>query len=359
MTEVPQREKAGERMEFAMQFTVVEPGFTRGHAFELIELARMADDYGLHSIGVGDTGFRLNEAAARVTLLALGTKRTFVGMRPTNPWTRDPQITAAFLATIDSMTEGHAFMEIATGDSAAHSIGRKPSTRARLEEYVSCVRDVLATGHGRFEGRDIRSFAGPRGPVRISIGAEGPRMLRLAGGIGDAVSIGTGLTPEVVGWSLAQVEQGARVRGRDPAEVEPWFTVRSVLDVDRDAARGRVRASLASILHHSMRHGVEGRLVPTQHHDAVREYVRRYVLADHQHHGGANDQLMERLGLTGFAMRRWGMAGDPADWVERIRQLRACGVRRMWLANRGSLAQLRRALQLFGEDVLSSFGRGR
>jgi len=334
-------------LEFAMQFTIVEPVFTRQHALDLVELARIADGYGLHTIGVGDTGFRLNEAAARVTLMALGTTHAFVGMRPTNAWTRDPQVTAAFLATIDSMTGGRAFVEIATGDSAVRSVGRAPATRARLAEYVTCVRDVLATGHGTFEGRAIRAFGGPRAPVRISIGAEGPRMLELAGTLGDAVSIGTGLTPEVVAWSLAQVERGAR--GRD---VEPWFTVRSVLDADRDVARHRVRASLASILHHSMRHGVDGRLVPERHHDAVREYVRQYRLADHQTVGGANELLMERLGLTAFAMDRWGIAGDPTDWVDRISELADRGVRRMWLANRGSLPQIEHALRLFGDEVL-------
>jgi alkanesulfonate monooxygenase SsuD/methylene tetrahydromethanopterin reductase-like flavin-dependent oxidoreductase (luciferase family) len=327
-------------LEFAMQFTIVEPVFTRQHALRLVELARMADGYGLHSIGVGDTGFRLNDASARVTLMALGTTRAFVGMRPTNPWTRDPQVTAAFLATIDAMTGGRAFMEIATGDSAVRSVGRAPATRARLAEYVTCVRDILATGRGSFEGRDIHAFGGPRGPVRISIGAEGPRMLELAGRLGDAVSIGTGLTPEVVAWSLERVGRAA----------EPWFTVRSVLDADRDTARERVRASLASILHHSMRHGVW--LVPERHHDAVRAYVRQYRLADHQTVGGANELLMERLGLTDFAMERWGMAGNPADWVDRIGALASAGVRRMWLANRGSLSQLEQALCLFGDEVL-------
>lgn len=342
----------GDTLEFAMQFTVVEPAFTRAHALRLVELARVADGYGLHSIGVGDTGFRLNDASARVTLMALGTTRTRVGMRPTNPWTRDPQVAAAFLATIDTMTGGRAFMEIATGDSAVRSVGRRPATRARLTEYVACVRDLLESGMGTFDGRSIRVFRGPHGPVRISVGAEGPRMLELAGGIGDAVSIGTGLSTDVVSWSLARVEAGARAQGRDSAEVEPWFTVRSVLDTDRVAAQATVRASLASILHHSMRHGVDGRLVPERHHAAVRDYTRQYVLADHQRAGGANEVLMERLGLTGFAMDRWGMAGDPADWVARIEELAGRGVRRMWLANRGSLSEIERSLRLFGDEVL-------
>ncbi|KAA9160752.1 LLM class flavin-dependent oxidoreductase [Amycolatopsis acidicola] len=335
----------GEPVEFAMQFTVTEPVFTRAHADELIELGRMADGYGLHSIGIGDTGFRLSDAVSRTTLLALGTTRALVGLRPTNPWTRDPQIAAAFLATLDSMTGGRAFMEIATGDSAVRSIGRKPATRARLTEYVACVRDLLANGRGSFQGREIRAYGGARPPVRISIGAEGPRMLELAGEIGDAVSIGTGVTAEVVSWSLDRVARGGR-------GAEPWFTVRSALDDDREAARAQVRASLASILHHSMRHGVEDRLVPEEFHAAIRDYVRGYTLAEHQSTGGANERLMERLGLTGFAMQRWGLAGDAADWIERIGELRANGIRRIWLANRGRMPQLKRMLRTFGEDVL-------
>ncbi|WP_437011288.1 hypothetical protein [Streptomyces sp. enrichment culture] len=101
-----------------------------------------------------------------------------------------------------------------------------------------------------------------------------------------------------------------------------------------------------------MRNGVEGRLVPERHHDAVREYVRRYSLADHQRSGGSNELLMERLGLTEFAMARCGMAGDPADWARRISDLAASSVRRMWLANRGDLSRLERTLRAFGEQVL-------
>ncbi|MCZ9337910.1 hypothetical protein NGM37_08985, partial [Streptomyces sp. TRM76130] len=114
----------------------------------------------------------------------------------------------------------------------------------------------------------------------------------------------------------------------------------------------RLRPSLASILHHSMRLGVEGRLVPGRHHTAVREYVRRYTLADHQRAGGGNARLMGELGLAGFAMDRWGMAGDAADWTRRIEELAARGVRRMWLANRGGLDELERTLRSFGEEVL-------
>jgi 5,10-methylenetetrahydromethanopterin reductase len=339
-------------MQFAMQFTFTGAGFTRQDADAFTELARLADGYGLHSVGTGDTSFRLGEAASRVTLMALGTTTAFVGMRPTNPWTRDPQVTAAFLASIDSITGGRAFMEMATGDSAVRSVGRHPATRARLEGYVRCVRDLLATGSGQYDGRAIRVYAAPRRPVRISIGAEGPRMLELAGRIGDAVSIGTGLTPELIADSLRRVRLGALAAGRPPDAAEPWFTVRSALDPDRAVARTAVRASLASIMHHSMRSGVEGRWVPERYHDALREFVASYDLGAHQQSGGSNEKLMGELGLTEFAFDRWAMAGNDRDWIERIIQLREAGVRRIWLANRGTTAQMRQTLRLLGDKVL-------
>lgn len=337
-------------MRFAMQFTLTGPALNRPDAAGLTELARTADGYGLHSIGTGDTSFRLGEAASRVTLMALGTERAFVGMRPTNPWTRDPQVTAAFLASIDSMTSGRAFMEIATGDSAVRSVGRRPATRARLEEYVGCVRDLLATGTGQYDGRTIRVYTGPRPPVRISVGAEGPRMLELAGRIGDAVSIGTGLTPEVIDDSLRRVRQGAL--GRPPGTAEPWFTARSVLHSDREVARSAVRPSLASILHHSMRSGISDRCVPERYHAAIREFVARYAIGSHQTSGGANEKLLLELGLADFASERWAIAGNAGDWIERITRLEEAGIDRIWLANRGSVEQMARVLREFGEKVL-------
>jgi len=339
-------------MDIAMQFTFTGPPLTRRDAKEVVELAAMADDCGLHTIGTGDTGVRLSEAASRVTMLALGARRCFVGMRPTNPWTRDPQLAAALLTTVDAITDGHAFVEVATGDSSVASVGRKPASRARLEEYVRCIRGLLSVGEAPFDGRTIRCFPERATTARISVGAEGPKMLHLAGRIADAVSIGTGLTADVVEDSLARVRAGALDEGRSADAVEPWFTVRSYLHADPRVARQRLLPSLASILHHSMRAGVEGRHVPERHRAAIGEFVAGYALADHQRSGGGNEELMTRLGLADFAYQRWGLAGDADGWVERLQQLHAAGVRRVWLANRGTVAEVRDSLRQFGDEVL-------
>src|SRR5438445_10259304 len=77
-----------------------------------IDLAKMADDYGAEAVGTHDTAFIGGDAYVRATLIALGSLRARVGLRPTNPLTREPQVMASFLAAIDSLTGGRAFMDM-------------------------------------------------------------------------------------------------------------------------------------------------------------------------------------------------------------------------------------------------------
>src|SRR5919201_1698880 len=144
-----------------------------------MDLVKMADDYGAEAIGTHDTAFIGGDAYVRATLIAQASSRARVGLRPTNPLTREPQVMASFLATIDSMTGGRAFMDIATGDSAVLNIGYRVASRARLEDYVRCVRDLLATGEATYQGRPQRvrwASTALRSRIPISICAEGPKM---------------------------------------------------------------------------------------------------------------------------------------------------------------------------------------
>ena len=68
-------------------------------------------------------------------------------MRPLKP---DPK------AYVDAITEGRAFLDIGSGDSAVYNIGLAPASRARMVDYITCVRDLIATGEGTYDGRPQR-----------------------------------------------------------------------------------------------------------------------------------------------------------------------------------------------------------
>ena len=147
------------------------------------DLVRIIDESGVELIGTNDTGFISGDAYVRATLIARTARNAQVGIHPTNPLTREPQIMAAFLASIDAMTEGRAFMDIASGDSAVYNIGLVPASRARIEDYITCVRDLIAKGEGSYDGRPQRvRWHGEvvRDRIPITLCAEGRRPCILA-----------------------------------------------------------------------------------------------------------------------------------------------------------------------------------
>ena len=324
-----------------------------------MDLVKMADDFGAEAIGTFDTAFIGGDAYVRATLIALASTRARVGLRPTNPITREPQIMASFLASIDSLTGGRAFMDIASGDSAVFNIGYPAASRARIEDYVTCVRNLLATGEATYQGRPQRvrwASTAVRPRVPISICAEGPKMLHLGGRIGDGVVAGTGLLPDVIRDTIARVHAGARDAGRAPSDVDIWFTTRCSLHEDRDLAIQNVKASVSSILNHSMRFGLDGKHVPDDLRAKIQTYVDGYELYDHVVHEGRNPKRMEELGLTQYAIDRFALAGNANDWIRRIEQVADAGARKLWIGLRATdMPSQLHYMRILGKEIMARF----
>lgn len=326
---------------------------------KLAELVRIIDDCGIEMIGTYDTSFIGGDAYVRATLIAQHVRNALVGLHPTNPLTREPQIMAGFLASIDALTEGRAFMDIASGDSAVYNIGLKAATRARIEDYVTCVRGLLADGEATYDGRPQRvrwHDKTVKNRVPITFCAEGPKTLHLGGRIFDGVIAGTGVLPQVVSDTIARVRASAESEGRDPDSVDVWFTTRSSLDEDREKAVEAIHASVSSILNHSMRFGLDNKNVPGQFREKIQEYVDGYELYDHVLDAGRNPTRMAELGLTDYALERYALAGDVGDWIERIGTLAEAGADKIWFSTeRGDLDRQIHYTKLFAEEIRPRF----
>jgi 5,10-methylenetetrahydromethanopterin reductase len=323
------------------------------------DLVKMTEDYGAEAIGTYDSAFIGDDAYVRTALMALASTRARIGLRPTNPLTREPQVMASFLATIDALTNGRAFMDIASGDSAVLNIGYKIATRARIEDYVQCVRSLIASGEATYQKRPQRvrwTSRVVRKRIPISICAEGPKMLQLGGKIGDGVIAGTGLLPEVIADTIAKVHAGAREEGRQPSDVDIWFTTRTSLHEDHQTAINNVKASVSSILNHSMRSTLEGKLVPEELKPRLQKYVDSYVLYEHVVSEGSNPRRMDELGLTDYALKRFALAGNPEAWIARIEEIAQAGATKLWLnAEGGSLDRQFHYVRMLGEKIMSRF----
>jgi 5,10-methylenetetrahydromethanopterin reductase len=347
------------KVSFAINLAPGGPLLGREETARFSDLVKMAEDYGAEAVGTYDSAFVGGDAFVRATLIALASSKARVGLRPTNPLTREPQVMASFLASLDSLTGGRAFMDIASGDSAVLNIGYKIASRARIEDFVVCLRNLLATGEATYQGRPQRvrwSSAVVRNRIPISICAEGPRMLHLGGRIGDGVIAGTGLLPEVISDSVARIHAGSQEAGRQPDEVDIWFTTRTSLHEDRGRAIDNVKASVSSILNHSMRQGLDDKHVPNDLRAKVQQYVDSYVLYDHVLQEGRNPRRMDELGLTDYAIRRFALAGNPGDWIARIEELASAGATKLWVGPVGGrLESQLHYMRILGEQIMSRF----
>jgi alkanesulfonate monooxygenase SsuD/methylene tetrahydromethanopterin reductase-like flavin-dependent oxidoreductase (luciferase family) len=181
-------------------------------------------------------------------------------------------------------------------------------------------------------------------------------MLHLGGRIGDGVIAGTGLLPEVIKDTIARIHAGAHEAGRDSKDVDIWFTTRTALDEDRDRAVENVKASVSSILNHSMRFGLEGKHVPEDLKAKLQTYLDGYVLYEHVLKEGTNPRRMDELGLTDYAMKRFALAGNAKDWIARIEQIAEAGARKIWVGVTGrGLDEQKHTLKILGEQIMSRF----
>ena len=347
------------KVSFAINLAPGDPLLGRDDTARFSDLVRMAEDFGAEAVGTYDSAFVGGDAFLRATLIALASSRARVGLRPTNPLTREPQVMASFLASLDSLTGGRAFMDIGSGDSAVLNIGHKIASRARIEDFVICVRNLLATGEATYQGRPQRvrwSSSAIRARIPISLCAEGPKMLHLGGRIGDGVIAGTGLLPEIIDDTIVRIHAGAREAGRKPTDVDIWFTTRTSLHEDRARALDNVKASVSSILNHSMRQGLDDKHVPNDLRTKIEQYVDGYVLYDHVVHEGRNPRRMDELGLTDYAIRRFALAGNVGDWIARIEELASAGATKLWVGPVGGrLDRQLHYMRILGEQIMSRF----
>jgi 5,10-methylenetetrahydromethanopterin reductase len=313
---------------------------------------RRADRYGFARIGTGDTQWHNMECFMALTLMALNSERVEIGPRVTNPVTREPSVLASAIASLELISKGRAVLAIGRGDSAVHNIGRKPATVEETRDYIIAVRELLQNGQTVYQGRHNR-FIWPRSEMRrripICVTAEGPKMLRLAGEVGDQVLIGTGLTAEIVEASLQQLHEGAKAAGRDPAELEVWWAPRLSIAGNTEKALKDIRASIASSGNHALRSGLAGKHVPERLKESIRRFHQEYDYSQHGDKTGKNARLIDELGLTEYLLDRFAVAGTPADIVQRIRSLAGLGLNNFWLSSPGDDPS---SLDLLGKAVL-------
>jgi 5,10-methylenetetrahydromethanopterin reductase len=319
---------------------------------EFLSWCRTAEESGFDTIGVGDSQSLYREAFLAAALCGQETKRVKFGPRVINPMTRHPAISASGAATLAEMAPGRVVLGIGSGDSSVHNAGVRPARLAEMREYTVAIRDMLTNGQAQYQGETTKFTWGPA-DVPLYLAASGPKTLELAGEIADGVIIQTGLLPEVIEDSLACVRRGAERAGRDYEAIDktwfPWVSVGPT----RDAAIERIKHSLASGAKHLARFTTEGKHIPTQFLDKVREAKKRYRFDQHQMPGSDNVKMIEDLGLVDYLADRFAIVGTVDDCIRKIEAAAEAGAKHFWMSVH--FPDKERFMREFGESVMARF----
>lgn len=306
---------------------------------EMLELAKLADDIGMESLWMSDhICFRDSLTAASLFLAA--TKRIKVNPAPLSPYSRHPMVTAMALTTMEEFAPGRVAATAGTANPIALAeIGIKATHPLQtMREYVALLRAFFTGDTVNFAG-DVFTVNGaqmgfrPTTIIPIFMTAVKPRMLRLAGEIGDGILLSAGCAPEYIRRCVDEAASGS-TRRSVPREVEiAGFMATSVSDDAREAIEA-TKTFLAYIFRN-------------KHHE---ENLRLG--------GGSVDQeqLADRI-----AKREWDQAkrlisdevvyahsisGTPEDCRERLGQFTSTGLDLPVLMPLGTQNQRRRVVNL-------------
>jgi 5,10-methylenetetrahydromethanopterin reductase len=197
-------------------------------------------------------------------------------------------------------------------------MGRKPTTLARLEQWIGDFRKLMA-GEEALEEHSGKPFhlAYPvPGKVPVYIGASAPKILRLAGRIADGVIMLVGTDPVFIEAGLRTIDEGAKEAGRSLEDIDVvLWTPTSILD-DRGAAREVVKAHVARIVIRPLPADLPAEeMAQIQRIRQAYDYYQHMVnVADHRTE--VPDALVEHFAL----------AGTPDECAEQLRRISRTGV---------------------------------
>ena len=180
------------------------------------------------------------EAWTVLAALAEATRRIELGPFVACNSFRNPALLAKMAVTLDEVSAGRLVLGIGAGwhEPEYHAFGFPYDHRVgRLEEALQIISALLRKGHVDFQGRFYSARdceIAPRGPrpagPPILIGAQRPRMIRLAATYADIYDADFHLDPSAVATCFEAVDEACCLAGRDRRTLQRGAATTVALD---------------------------------------------------------------------------------------------------------------------------------
>jgi len=233
-------------------------GLLNGYKNEyLVEIAKEIDlDENYKNLFIADERLYRN-TYSQLAIVAENTDRIGIGTGVTNPYTRNPAITAASISTISELSEGRAILGLGAGSpmvldqlgiSQRYPIETMRDTTYAIKELIGGNKVTMESKSFSMKNAELNFVSEYEIPIFIA--GRGPKILALGGEIGDGVIAGAGLS-SVSGMNYARenIEKGIEISevNVDGKDIICWAFL-SVAE-DREAALESVIDIIIRIVH--------------------------------------------------------------------------------------------------------------
>ena len=208
---------------------------------ELVGYASKADQQGFDSAWFSEIIF--TDAFTPATAAAIETQQLRLGAGVVGPWGRSPMVMALTAASLSQISEGRLILGI--GPQARPYVnnwhGRDyERPLLAMREYVTIVKSILSGQFTDYDGEifRVRNFQLPfpvAHPVPIYFGANGPKMIELAGELGDGVMGALWSVPYLREVVMPRLRAGAARAGRDVSEIEITLVIPTLVTDDDES----------------------------------------------------------------------------------------------------------------------------
>jgi 5,10-methylenetetrahydromethanopterin reductase len=290
---------------------------------EIHKRALRAEELGWDGIFLGDSHLSSIDSCQTLASCAMITERLLLGIAVTNMVFRHPTVIAGAAASLNEIAHGRAIMGLGTGDGPVYSQRLKATKLTEFEKGIRLIRSLVRGEQATFPTGKIAIGFTIHQPAPIYVSAEGPKGLQLAGRCADGVILGTGFDLNVYQWAKQKIAEGACEAGRDPSEIKIIAAGMVCMSEDGDKARKIVRNRIANRAHHNFRFTYE--TVPPDELAGVKRFVAGFDVMR---------PMEERVDpdlVNDYLVRRFSIAGNAEECIERVEELKAAGVEHLML----------------------------
>jgi 5,10-methylenetetrahydromethanopterin reductase len=322
---------------FGIEFVPADP------VLKLAHYTKLAEENGFDNVWITDH-YNNRDVYTTLAVLAMNTNRIKLGTGVTNPYTRNIAITAQSIGAINEISGGRAILGIGPGDKATFdAMGiewTEPMTT--INESISALRGFFSGKKVSQDGKRVKiggaKLAFKTGNIPIYLGAQGPKMLELAGKIADGVLINAS-HPKDFEFAIKQIAHGAKAAGRDPKSVDVGAYACFSIHKDAEKAKGAAKVVVAFIVAGSpdtvlQRHGIDL--------SAKKNIGDAIAKGDFP---GLNNLVTDAM------INAFSICGTPADCKAKVEALKKIGVTQI-VAGSPIGPDKETAIKLIGKEII-------